>query len=86
MGNHVAMITMGNLINEGAASASNYGKSSLTGLGYDYMLSKTTALYARYDSITDKAGVMTAAHTVDGVAQSNGDKRTRAALGLRTAF
>jgi predicted porin len=89
MGNHVVMATMGNLTNEAAFSATaNYGKSSLTGLGYDYNLSKTTALYARYDSITDKAGVLTLAHTVDGTAsgQVNGDKRTRAALGLRTTF
>jgi predicted porin len=86
MGNHVFLATTGSLTNEAAYNAStNYGKSTLTGLGYDYNLSKTTALYVRYDSITDKAGVLTKVATVDGAA-GNGDKRTRTAFGLRTSF
>ena len=86
MGPHAIMASMGALNNDAAyAATTNYGKSSLTGLGYDYSLSKTTALYARYEALTDKAGVMTKVATVDGAA-GNGDKRTRTAFGLRTTF
>lgn len=87
IGNHVLMATTGTASNDAAyAATTNYGKTSLTGLGYDYNLSKTTALYARYDSITDKGGLLTKVATVDGSAGANGDKRTRTALGLRVAF
>ena len=57
-------------------------KSKLVGLGADYSLSKRTALYARYESVDDKAGVIAAAATIDGA----GTKRTRTALGVRHSF
>ena len=59
----------------------NNTKSKMTGLGADYALSKRTALYARYESIDDKAGVV----AVTGFTAAN-DKRTRTAFGLRHAF
>jgi len=57
-------------------------KSDLVSVGADYNLSKRTAVYARYESINDKASVIAAAATIDGT----DTKRTRAALGLRHAF
>ncbi len=57
-------------------------KSKLVGLGADYALSKRSALYARYETIDDKAGVIAAAATIDG----SSTKRTRTALGLRHTF
>ena len=87
IGNHVLMATTGTASNDAAyAATTNYGKTSLTGLGYDYNLSKTSALYVRYDSITDKGGLLTKVATVDGSAGANGDKRTRTAIGLRVGF
>jgi predicted porin len=57
-------------------------KSKLAALGADYALSKRTAVYARYESIDDKAGAIAAAATIDGA----GTKRTRTAVGVRHAF
>jgi predicted porin len=58
-------------------------KSDLVAFGYDYDLSKTTSLYARYESINDKAGIIPAASNgTDGT----GTKRERTALGLRIGF
>ena len=57
-------------------------KSDLVALGYDYDLSKTTSLYARYETIKDTAGIVPAATTIDGA----GTTRNRTALGLRIGF
>ena len=57
-------------------------KSKLAAVGADYALSKRTAVYARYESIDDKAGAIAAATTIDGA----GTKRTRTAVGVRHAF
>ncbi len=67
-----------------ADAGSNAGKKSkLASIGADYALSKRTALYARYESIDDKAGVV----AITGFTAATGnDKRTRTAFGLRHAF
>jgi len=52
-------------------------------LGYDYDLSKTTSIYARYESINDKASIVPANPTV---AEAAGTARKRSALGLRIGF
>ncbi len=58
-------------------------KSKLFGLGADYALSKRTNLYARYESIDDKAGVV----AVTGFTAATGnDKRTRTAFGVKHSF
>lgn len=57
-------------------------KSKVTGLGYDYALSKRTSLYARYENIDDKAGMVSARATIDGTST----KITRTALGVRHTF
>ncbi len=58
-------------------------KSDLVGLGADYALSKRTAVYARYESVDDKAGVA----AITGYTAVNGETtRTRTAVGVRHAF
>jgi len=69
--------TSGELTNDVTAK-----KSKFYGLGYDYALSKTTALYARYESLKDDGGTVAA---VTGFTETN-TTRTRSALGLRVAF
>ncbi len=57
--------------------------SSLLGLGYEYALSKTTALTARYERIGDGAGFA----TTTGYATTAGNQdRTRMGVGLRVGF
>jgi len=78
MGNTVLMAQTGSMKNN-----NNGLKSSLLGLGADYMLSKTTALYARHESIKDDAGVV----SVAGFTAAAGNvTRTRTALGVRIGF
>jgi predicted porin len=57
-------------------------KSKLSALGADYALSKRTAVYARYESIDDKAGVAANPATLVGT----NNTRTRTAVGVRHAF
>jgi predicted porin len=57
-------------------------KSKLAALGADYALSKRTAVYARYESINDKIGIVSNPATLAGT----NDKRTRTAIGVRHAF
>ncbi|MGV1043831.1 porin [Limnohabitans sp.] len=59
-------------------------KSDLVGLGADYALSKRTALYARYESINDKANAVANPTTVIGTVGET--TRTRTALGVRHTF
>ncbi len=58
-------------------------KSTVTGLGYDYALGKTTSVYFRSESINDKAGLVAARATIDVAGQT---KITRQAFGLRHSF
>jgi len=75
MGATTLMASFGELENKAGL------KSKLSALGADYALSKRTALYARYESINDKAGVV----AVTGFTATN-DKRTRTAIGVRHSF
>lgn len=79
--------TLGNtvlLAQTGGLKNNNTGlKSNLLGLGADYLLSKTTALYFRHESIKDNAGVV----AVSGFTAAAGNvTRTRTALGVRIGF
>jgi len=59
------------------------GKTSkVTGLGYDYSLSKRTTAYVRAENIKDEAGMVAARATIDGT----DTKITRTAIGLRHTF
>jgi predicted porin len=55
----------------------------LTGIGYDYALSKRTTAYFRSESIDDKAGMATARATIDVAGQT---KIQRTAIGVRHTF
>ena len=77
MGQTVLMAQAGSAKNKLTNKTSN-----LASVGADYNLSKTTALYGRYESIKDEGGVIAAAATIDGT----GTTRTRLGLGIRTAF
>jgi predicted porin len=76
MGATTLMASAGTFENKAGA------KSKLAALGADYALSKRTAVYARYESIDDKAGVAANPATLVGT----NDKRTRTAIGVRHAF
>jgi predicted porin len=75
MGSTVLMAQAGGLKNAAGL------KSNISALGADYNLSKRTAVYARYESINDKAGLI----AVSGFTAAN-TTRTRTAVGVRHAF
>jgi hypothetical protein len=56
--------------------------SKFTGAGYDYALSKTTNLYARYERLADNAVTVAA---VTGFTETS-TTRSRTAFGLRQQF
>jgi predicted porin len=76
IGSTVLMAQVGGLKNAAGL------KSDITGLGADYSLSKRTTVYARYESINDKAGAIAAAAMIDGTSKT----RTLTAVGVRHAF
>lgn len=80
MGNHVLMALLGNGTNGGTGS--NGTTNTMTGLGYDYNLSKRTAAYVRYESINDNLGIV----TYSGLTAGTDTVRTRTAIGLRHNF
>ena len=84
MGATTLMAQVGNLKADAGSLAGQ--KSKLVGLGADYALSKRTALYARYESIDDKAGVISAAGNGGFAATGTETTRTRTALGVRHTF
>jgi predicted porin len=57
-------------------------KSDMTSLGANYALSKRTTVYARYENIDDKAGVVANPGSLTTV----GSKRTRTGLGVIHTF
>ncbi len=75
MGSTVLMAQVGGLKNKDGL------KSDIAAVGADYNLSKRTAVYARYESINDKAGLV----AVTGFTAAN-TTRTRTAIGVRHAF
>ena len=78
MGNNVFTALIGS-----GTNGLNAGKTStMSSVGYDYNLSKRTAVYARYERIGDDGGFIAAATTLDG----QDTARTRTAVGLRHAF
>ena len=81
MGATTLIASAGELKDDTTGLTNSGKKSKIFGLGADYALSKRTALYARYESIDDKA-VIAATSGMDG----SGTKRTRTAFGLRHAF
>jgi hypothetical protein len=86
MGKTVLMATTGSLKAKEGAAATKDKKSTITGLGVDYSLSKMTALYGRYESIKDEAGVISAAGNGNFTAATGNATRTRTAVGIRYNF
>ncbi len=81
MGAVVLMASYGELKDK--TEGSDGAKTKLTALGADYNLSKRTAVYARYESINDKAGAIVLS---PAFASYDSEKRTRTAIGVRHAF
>jgi predicted porin len=69
----------------GAANIGTSNSASLFGLGYEYALSKTAAVTARYERIGDNAALGVAATTGYTTVAGNND-RTRMGVGLRVSF
>ena len=83
MGQTVLMAQTGSL--KSKAGTTNGKKSTFTGLGLDYNLSKTSAIYLRNESVNDEANQMNAAVTPTAI-KGTDTKFTRTALGFRVAF
>ena len=83
MGATTLMAQVGELKDK--AGTNDGKKSKLASIGADYALSKRTALYARYESIDDKANVV-AMTSSTGFDSYTSDKRTRTAIGVRHSF
>jgi predicted porin len=89
MGAHTFMAQSGNakLNSSGQTSTTTFQvegqKTTLTGIGYDYALSKRTNLYFRSESINDKAGMASPRATIDVAGQT---KITRQAIGVKHTF
>jgi predicted porin len=81
MGNYVFMAQTGSAVNK----ADSDKKSKLTGLGVDYNLSKTTAVYFRNETVTDDAGTVQAAVTPTAI-KGTDNKWSRTAVGVRIGF
>lgn len=58
--------------------------TTMASLGYDYNLSRRTALYGRYESIKDEAGFVAIPATIPATAGET--LRTRASVGIRHNF
>jgi len=72
-------------VQTGGTKAVDGTKSKFTGIGADYALSKTTALYFRSEKNDNKANTVNAALTPASIS-GTGTNFDRQALGLRVAF
>ena len=86
MGTNTFMANIGRV--GGYIGAANFGTTnaaSLVGLGYEYALSKTAAITARYERVGDNATLGAAAVTGYTAVAGNND-RSRMGVGLRVGF
>jgi len=74
-------------LKQGGSFSAGYSDSTL-GLGYEYALSKTTALTARYEKITDQIGLAYSAldPQATGYGAGTNSNRTRIGAGIRVGF
>ena len=88
-GPHTVFAATGN-VKENAPSTLNGKKSTFTGLGYNYALSKMTSLVARYEQFDDQANVLgqtaTTAYTSTQGTDSTNYKRVRSMFGINHNF
>jgi len=89
-GVHTVFASTGSVKESAAASTKNGEKSTFTGVGYNYALSKMTALVARYETFDDKANVLgltgTTAYTSTQGTTSTDYKRVRSMFGINHNF
>lgn len=88
-GANTVFATTGSVKENSSINNRNGQKSTFTGIGYNYALSKTTALVARYESLDDQAKVLDLTATTAYSSLQSPDsstKRTRSMLGLHMAF
>jgi len=86
MGTNSFMVNVGRVGGYiGAANSGTSNSASLMGLGYEYALSKTAAITARYERVGDNAALNAAAVTGYTAVAGNND-RTRMGVGLRVGF
>ena len=86
MGNGLILAGYGEGKDTGTTNATYNGiKTKVASLGYEYSLSKRTALYARYENIQDR-GNLVPANTAFSTAEVANGNRTTTAVGLRHAF
>jgi len=90
-GVHTAFVAIGNVKENSATSSKSGIQSKFTGMGYNYALSKTTALTARWETFQDDILII-------GTLQANTDyaslqyknasdnRRTRTGFGMHMAF
>jgi len=57
-GPHTVFVATGSVKEQASANTKNGQKSTFTGIGYNYALSKNTALVARYEQFDDQANVL----------------------------
>jgi len=88
MGTNTFMVNFGRISGHTTAAsivANTSNSASLVGLGYEYALSKTAALTARYERVADNATLNAAAVTGYTAVAGNTD-RSRMGVGLRVSF
>lgn len=88
-GAHTMFVSYGSAKENAAANTYNGKKTTMTGLGYNYALSKRTALVARYESLTDDAGIIApsyVASTVNLLGTDSSNKRVRSMFGISHNF
>jgi len=91
-GAHTVFVSSGSVKENASANLKNGQKSSFTGVGYNYALSKTTSLVARYEQFNDKANVLgTVLGSPNAYSQTQGTdaanfKRVRSMFGMNMNF
>jgi len=87
-GIHTLFGTYGTVKENALNNQFNGKKSTMTAIGYNYALSKTSYLYGRYETLTDDAGTIAATYgdSVNLVGTDSSNKRTRSQFGLAMNF
>jgi len=91
-GAHTAFVSNGSVKEQASANTKNGKKSTFTGVGYNYALSKMTSLVARYEQFDDQANVLGTvlgspnAYSQTTAASTTDLKRVRSMLGINMNF
>lgn len=89
-GKHTVFAATGSVKENAATSTKNGQKSTFTGVGYNYALSKMTSLVARYEQFDDQANVLgltgTTAYSQTQGTTATDYKRVRSMFGINHNF